>query len=156
MVPGVSAKLAGVVEFDVDVSPDGNTLYVTVGHFNGGANPTGANLAIFDKTAKGFVTDPHSARILGAVNAANELNYAASISPNGLELFFTRASLSEGGPAIYRATPDASSAVRSATSQRVTAITGFAEAPSISADGTTLYYHKMVGTHFQIYTVTRP
>ncbi len=40
--------------------------------------------------------------------------------------------------------------------QRVAAITGFAEAPSISADGTILYYHLLVGEQFDIERVTRP
>jgi hypothetical protein len=37
----------------------------------------------------------------------------------------------------------------------ISAITGFVEAPSISADGTTLYYHRLVGSVFQIWEVTR-
>ena len=40
--------------------------------------------------------------------------------------------------------------------QRVAAITGFAEAPSISADGSTLYYHLLVDDQFDIESVTRP
>jgi len=90
------------------------------------------------------------------VNVPGELTYAASISADGLELFFTRANPAGGGaPAVYRA-------VRSRLRQpfgqveRVAAITGFAEAPSISADGTTLYYHRLVGNHFEVAEVTRP
>jgi hypothetical protein len=57
-------------------------------------------------------------------------------------------------PQIYRAT-------RSSTSkpfggvEPIGAITGFAEAPSISSDGTTLYYHQQIGSAFKIETVTR-
>jgi len=40
--------------------------------------------------------------------------------------------------------------------QRVGVITGFDEARAISADGTTLYYHQLVGTTFRIRTVTGP
>jgi Tol biopolymer transport system component len=154
LVTGISGGTLGTIDFDVEVSPDGSTLYVSVGHFDGGP-PTSASLTIFDKVGNGFVPDPHSARILRAVNKAGRLTYAASISTNGLELFFTRANPAGGDPAIYRA-------VRTKVGrpfghvQRVEAATGFVEAPAISADGTTLYFHKLVGSTFQIWTVTRP
>jgi hypothetical protein len=91
---------------------------------------------------------------LSSVNRANQLTYAASISANGLELFFTRAKRTGGIPTVYRATrsgPD--KPFRHV--QPVAAITGFAEAPTLSADGTTLYYHRLVGSTFQIWSVTR-
>jgi hypothetical protein len=155
LVSGVSGGTPGVVDFDVEVSPDGATLYVSVGHFSGGSNPDSASLAIFDKTGTGFIPDPHSAQILHSVNQAGMLTYAASVSTDGLELFFTRASPVGGGPSIYRA-------VRKRIGlpfghvQRVGAATGFVEAPSISADGTTLYFHRLVGTHFEIESAIRP
>jgi hypothetical protein len=156
VVPGVSAARRGIVDFDVEVSADGTTLYVSVGDFAGGSAPSSSSLSIFDKSGSGFVPDPRSARILHAVNKAGMLTYAASISSDGRELFFTQANPGGGvGPAIYRAVrtqPDRSFG----RVQRVGAITGFAEAPSISADGTTLYYHRMIGNRFQVASVTRP
>jgi hypothetical protein len=156
LVPGISPRTRGVVDFDVDVSSDGTNLYVSVGHFDGGSAPTSSGLAIFDKAGSRFVPDRDSADILHAVNVPGVLTYAASISTSGLELFFTRANPAAGEvPAVYRA-------VRSHPGepfgqvQRVAAITGFAEAPSITADGTTLFYHRLVGTHVEIAEVTRP
>ncbi len=154
LVPGVSGATGGIVDFDADVSPDGNTLYVSVGTFADGSGPERASLALFDKAGSGFVADPDSSHLLRAVNKKQTLNYAASISSNGLELFFTRTTLSGGEPTIYRA-------VRKQTSrpfehvQKVAAISGFAEAPSLSADGSTLYYHLLVGDQFDIEEVTR-
>ncbi len=154
LVSGVSPRTPGIVDFDVEVSADGRTLYVSVGRFDGGTAPQSASLAIFRKVGSGFIADPEGPNILRAVNNPAMLTYAASVSTNGLELFFTRAGASGGVPAIYRA-------VRSSLSQpfgqvqRVSAITGFAEAPSISASGTTLYYHRLVGNHFEIADVTR-
>jgi hypothetical protein len=58
-------------------------------------------------------------------------------------------------PSIYRATRK-STTKRFGHVQLVAAITGFAEAPSISADGTTLYYHRLLGSQFQLADVTRP
>jgi Tol biopolymer transport system component len=155
LVPGVSGATGGIVDFDVSVSPDGNTLYVSVGTFNGGSEPEKASLSIYDKEGTGFVADPASAHLLHAVNSKKFLTYAASISTNGLELFFTRARPSGGVPAIYRATRKQDSKPFGHV-QRVAAITGFAEAPSISADGSTLYYHQLVADQFDIETVTRP
>jgi hypothetical protein len=152
-VPGISGGTYGVIDFDVDVSADGRTLYVSSGDFSGGA-PTTASIAIFDQVGNGFVPDPRSARILRNVNTPGKLTYAAAISANGLELFFTQAAPDGGVPAIYRS-------VRGETSRPfgpdrpISAITGFVEAPSISADGTTLYYHRLVGSVFQIWEVTR-
>ena len=155
LVPGVSPRTRGVVDFDVEVSADGTTLYASVGQFDGGSAPTGSSLVIFDKAGDRFVPDRDSAEILRAVNAPGVLTYAASISTDGLELFFTRADPAAGdAPTVFRA-------VRSHPGQpfgqvqRVAAITGFAEAPSISADGTTLFYHRLVGRHFEIAEVTR-
>ncbi|HEY1733158.1 MAG TPA: hypothetical protein VGG23_01840, partial [Acidimicrobiales bacterium] len=90
LVPGVSAGIAGTVDFDVEVSAAGDRLYVSVGQFGGGSAPSSAHLALFDQQGSGFVPDPHSARLLHAVNKSGALTYAASISTNGLELFFTR------------------------------------------------------------------
>ncbi len=155
LVPGVSGELPGKVDFDVDVSPDGSTLYVSVGQFSEAGGPTSASIVSYERDGSSFVRDPHSAKLLAAVNAVGALDYAADPSPDGLELFFTAASPALGQPpAIYRAT-------RSRLGkpfgdiERISAITGFAEAPSISSDGTTLYYHEQVGEQFEIETVTR-
>jgi WD40-like Beta Propeller Repeat len=155
LVRGVSGGPPGVVDFDVDVSPDGSTLYVSVGDFGGQSHLTSAGLTIFDRKGSVFVPDPHSAQILDPVDKPGLLTYAASISADGLELFFTQEHPPSGEPAVYRAVRTERDRAFDHV-QRVAAITGFAEAPSISADGTTLYYHQRVGTTFQIGVVTRP
>jgi Tol biopolymer transport system component len=155
LVAGVSGEAPGKVDFDVDVSPDGSTLYVSVGQFGPGGGPTSSSIVIYDRVGAGFVRDPKSAKILRAVNQAGTLDYAADASSDGLELFFTAASPAVGRPPqIYRATR-ASTSKPFGSVERIAAITGFAEAPSISADGTTLYYHELLGSEFQIETVTR-
>jgi len=80
------------------------------------------------------------------------LEYAACLSVNQLELFFTR--LTGTDAAIYRS-------VRSDRTQqwslpvRVPAISGFAEAPALSPDGRSLYYHALRGSRFVIERVHR-
>jgi hypothetical protein len=72
-----------------------------------------------------------------------------------LELFFTRVSTAVGAmPAIYRtARTDTNSAF--AAPELVTAASGFVEAPSLSADGHLLYFHKLVNGIFVIQYVRR-
>jgi hypothetical protein len=174
-VPGVTAPAPGLVDFDVSVSPDGGSLYVSVGQFGSGSGPSRAGLALFHRRGRGFVADPRSAALLGAVNRAGLLVYAASVSAallgavnragllvyaasvsaDGLELFFTVADPTGGEVQIDRA-ERASTARPFGHVQRVTAISGFAEAPSLSGDGTTLYYHRRVGKRFVVEQVTRP
>jgi hypothetical protein len=155
LVSGVTGAAGGTVDFDASISADGATLYVSVGQFTQAGALDGARLAVYDKQGGGFVLDPNSTRLLRAVNNKKDLTYAASVSGTGLELFFTRANPSGGDPAIYQA-------VRTRLGrpfghvQLIAAIAGFAEAPSISADGSTLYYHLLVGDRFAIESVTRP
>ncbi len=82
------------------------------------------------------------------------LNYAADVSAPELEIFFTR--LDPGGPAIYTATRSLTSAPFGAAG-KITAMTGFAEAPSIAPDDKSLYYHVKDSTGvFVINRVSRP
>jgi hypothetical protein len=155
LLAGVSGESLGKVDFDVGVSPDGSTLYVSVGQFGEGGGPTSARIVMFEREGDGFVADPESQSVMHAVNETATLNYGADLSYDGLELFFTAASPAIGrSPGIYRATR-ASVSQPFGNVERIAAITGFAEAPSISADGTTLYYHQEAGGEFAIMTVTR-
>jgi IPT/TIG domain/WD40-like Beta Propeller Repeat len=155
LVEGISGESLGKVDFDVSVSADGSTLYVSVGQYGEAGGPTSASIVMFDREGDSFVRDPDSAEILSAVNAVDPLDYAADPSTDGLELFFTVANPAMGeAPSIWRATRSSLSQPFGAP-ERIAAITGFAEAPSVSADGSTLYYHEQVGSEFRIMMVTR-
>ncbi len=100
-----------------------------------------------------FVVDPNSAKIMKTIND-KYLNYAADTSADELEFFFTRTNL-KVGPAIYMATRKSTSKPFG-TPKKIDAITGFAEAPSISPDDLSLYYHvKNASGIFVINRVTR-
>lgn len=148
LIPGLSKQRRGDLIFDVEVSADGNTLIFSDGVFRGGSVPRSAELAVAVRDAAGRF-HRLDGNAMTRVNTS-ALQYAASISAN--ELFFTR--VMHGTPAVYRTTR------RSAhdpwdTPQRVQAITGFAEAPALLADGRTLYYHARRGGRFVIERVTR-
>ena len=153
LVPGISPQKSGTVNFDAEISADGQTLWFDDGDYSTGTL-TAASIVIANRQGGTFVRQTSSATLLAAVNISG-LNYAPSISVDGLELFFTRAAVTSGAtPAIYRTTrPDTTSAF--AAPELVTAATGFVEAPSLSADGHLLYFHKLVNGTFVIYYISR-
>jgi len=150
-VPGISAPMAGLVDFDAEISADGNTLYFSEGHFDSAGNPQTSQIIMATRGMSGFTRSAQSATLMQQINT-NTLNYAADTSASQLELFFTR--LDPSGPAIYMAART-DTALPFGAPTKISAITGFAEAPSLSPDGKSLYYHKK-DSRFAIYRVTRP
>jgi Tol biopolymer transport system component len=80
------------------------------------------------------------------------LNYAPATSASECELFFTRAG--PQGPAIYMAERAGKTQPFQAP-LRLAAVTGFAEAPTLSPDEQSLYFHKKDQGHFVLYRITR-
>jgi Tol biopolymer transport system component len=156
VVPGISLQQSGSVNFYGEISADGQTLWFDDGQYTApGGDLLAANLVVADRQGSTFVRRADSAALLATVNASG-FNYAPSISVDGLELFFTRFNLTTPGalPAIYRATRTNTTSPFG-TPELVTAATGYVEAPSLSADGHLLYFHKWVNGVFVVYVVTR-
>jgi hypothetical protein len=151
IVDGVSEKAPGRVNFDVEVSADGRTLYFVDGVFSGKPTPDRADIAIAVRGDAGFRRLAESAELLKNINT-DALEYAACVSRDELELFFTRAG--KNGPAIYRSTRKSLAQPFDRAAQ-VAAIKGFVEAPTLSPDSRSLYYHLKEGERFVIYRVTR-
>jgi hypothetical protein len=82
-----------VIDFDVDVSADDTTVYVTV---RKGAS--GSSVVMYDRGPYGFTADPKSGWFLRAVNKPHTLTYAADISATGREFLFSQFAPA-GGPA---------------------------------------------------------
>ena len=155
LVSGISMLQPGSVNFDAEISADGQTLWFNDGQFSSTGALEAARIVIAHRQATTFVRQVDSATLLATVNASG-LNYAPSVSVDGLELFLTRVDSTTSGatPAIYRATrTDTTSAF--AAPELVSGPTGFVEAPSLSADGHLLYFHKMVNGTFVIYHLER-
>jgi hypothetical protein len=151
LVPGVVAPRPALVDFDVDVSADGQTLYVSVGTFGSGSSPSTSHLVVYRRYGAGFAAEPEADQQLAAVNRTAPLVYAPALSDNELELFFT-ADDSGTAPSIYMA-------VRGSTDepfrkiQRVAGAVGFVEAPALSPNGHLLYFHRLVGSTYMIFVV---
>jgi hypothetical protein len=154
LVPGISRSKAGIVNFDVDVSPDGNTMYFVDGEFGGTGPPKSAQIVIAERKGAQFIRKANSDAILRTVNT-DALEYAACISADGRSLFFNRTRAGPfGGTALFLATrPD--TAAPFGIPQRLEAITGFVEGAALSPDERSLYYHRKDGSRFVIYRVTR-
>ena len=150
-VPGIAGMRLGEVNFDAEISPDGATLYFVDGVLSGGPVPQAADLAIAHRSGDTFERAADSATLLAALNTP-ALEYAPSISSNGLELFFTR--FQDGRSAIYRALRRRADVPFEAP-QRVVVIEGLVEAPTLSPDERALYYHAFDGNRYAIFRVAR-
>ena len=155
LVPGVSKHKPGWVNFDAGISPDGNTLYFVDGFFGTANFPQKASLTIARRKGNHFVRLANSRAIMRKINTGG-LNYAPCPTASGLEFFWTRVDPANvSGIGIYTATR-ASTSKPYGTPVKIDAATGFVEAPTISADGKSLYYHKNENGTFVIYRLTRP
>ena len=155
LVAGISLRQRGMVTFDAEVSADGSTLFVADGRFAGGHVPETADIDIAVRDGAGFRRLPGARDLLRNVNTA-ALEYAPAVSGDLLELFFTRLEGSARSPrtAILRAVrPDAGAPF--GAPQRLASITGFVEAPALSGDGRSLYFHRLDGGRFVILRVAR-
>ncbi|MCM3873835.1 MAG: hypothetical protein ND895_24365 [Pyrinomonadaceae bacterium] len=151
LVADLSEKTLWRVNFDLEISTNGESLYFVDGLFNGKPVPETADIAIAKRYGSGFRRLPNSSDLLKNINT-DALEYAACVSSDELELFFTR--LANRGFAIYRSTRK-TVAQPFDLPERLVAIEGFVEAPTLTADGRSLYYHKKEGDLFAIYRVTR-
>lgn len=147
----------GELVFDVAARSDGKTVYFSEGIFSGRPGPDEADIGIAVRQGGGWAVLSDSKRLMRSINT-DDLEYAADLSNDGLELFFTRLIESETALdfGVYTARRD-SEASPWGEAVRIEAIKGqVTEGPSITSDGRTLYYHaKEAGVH-HIYAVTRP
>ncbi len=156
LVKGISKDQVGWLNFDVEVDAPGNNLYFVDGRFDQNGGPYEANIALATKTVSGFERASNSSEILKNVNTS-DLEYAACISSDGLELYFTRVT----APLNSASIPELLGCIRKNTSDsfgipsKIESITGFCEAPTISSDGKKLYYHKKENGIFVIFMIQK-
>lgn len=151
LVGGISRGVPGQLNFDAEISADGNLLLFVDGVFSGSTFPDAADLAIAVRSVDGFSRLANSSELLAAINTS-DLEYAPSLSRNGLELFFTR--YADGRFAIYRSTRWRADAAFE-PAQRVELPEGLVEAPTLSVDERTLYFHQLIGTRYAIFRIQR-
>lgn len=155
--PMGQAPILGELNFDLEIHNDGEILYFVEGVFSGSPFPDEANIGVASNSDGDFSTKPISNTELSVVNTDN-LEYAPSISTNMLELYFTRAigTVSTGFDfGIYMATRASVVGAWGAVNRLENLDGDTVEAPSISFDGTLLYFHKKVDDVFKVYVAER-
>jgi hypothetical protein len=156
LINGVSKLQAGWLNFDEEVSADGQTLYFVDALFDQTLNPTSADLVIAKKSNPGFQRLPNSSVIMKNINT-DALEYAACISVDELELYFTRLAV----PFTATSSPEIFVSTRQnvnepfGTPSKIKSIIGFVEGPTIAPDQKTLYYHKKVNNKYVLYLVRK-
>jgi len=146
-------KSPGWIIMDAEINPAGDALFYVNARFDGGALPKEADLGIALQMGTTFTKDSNSDALLKNINTRDFLEYAPSISLQGLELFFTRFSDLTGTQILVsrRQSLDEPFSV-----PLLIPIQGKnVEAPSISSDGGVLYYHKMKDGQYSIFQMTR-
>jgi hypothetical protein len=151
IVPGVSLEKPGMVNFDAEISADGNTLYFVESEFSIFGKPKYAHILMARRVGNRFVRDAAGSRNLASINS-DALTYAPATSASELEIYFTR--VTPQGPAIYMATR-ANKSLAFGLPMRLAAISGFVEGPTLSPDGNSLYFHKKEEGRLVFYRVTR-
>lgn len=153
LVESISLKKAGLVNFDVEVSPDGQTLYFVDSRFWPLFGVAWAHIVCAHRAGDAFVRDPDNERLFRAVNTG-KLQFAPAISSNGLTLFFTRFDRASGcaGPQIFRATR-ASITAPFGEPEHVPDLGAYVEGPAFSPDERLLYFHRQDGARFNLYAV---
>ena len=132
-VEGISLKQRGWFTMDGEISADGNTLYYSD---NKSGDTSHSTMKIASKNADGSFTPlANSDDLLKTINDGN-YNYAPATTKDGLELFFTR----DLGGGIYVAKRSTTSEPFGPPELAISTAEGPVEAPSISDDGTYLYY----------------
>jgi hypothetical protein len=150
---GLSRLRARYVNFDLDVAPDGEHLYYVDGRF-GLLMPEAADIVLAVRKGDGFVPEADSAAQLHDVNT-DALEYAPSISADGLTLLFTRAAPKLGArPALYIA-QRTKPGDPFGPAARLAALDGHVEATTFDVDERAIYYHRKVDGRFVIYRATR-
>lgn len=156
IVEGVSRNQIGWLNFDVEVSSDGNYLFLADGRFDENGGPHEANLVVAQKKGINQFERLADQWMLKHINTS-DLEYAACISGDMLELYFTRVK----APITVNSIPRIWVATRASISQpfakpyMIQEISGFVEATTISPDGRRLYYHKLEDEKYVLYMIEK-
>ncbi len=149
---GLAPNKKGNLNFDAEISADGNVLFAVDGKFSGDPVPDSADIFVAVRDGNSFRRLPESAAILKTINTS-ALEYAPAISTDLRELYFTRAPRRGHKPPVILHASRTRTDEPFGTPRPVPLITGFVEAPSLSQDGCWLYFHKNDGGRFAIYRV---
>jgi hypothetical protein len=148
------------LNIDMEISADGQTLYVAENRWDllRGV-PATSDITMAKKTKAGFVRLPNADTLMANINSPL-LEFAPATSSDELTLYFTRLNMKS----FRKGRADAFSIMMSTRPNRqspwqkpvaISAITGHAEAATVTPDGCTLYFHRKTDETFAIYLTRR-
>ncbi len=149
----ISSKKGLIVNYDIEITWDGNTAYTVYSRFSPLGFPQTSDIIIFKRGEDGnFSYLDDSYEIMSNINT-DGFEYASCISKDECELFFTHWNKKDN-PEIYVAKRESKDDIFGIP-EKIAAIDGFVEAPALSPDEKKLYYHKKENDKFVIYYVER-
>ncbi len=149
------------INMGVEITEDGNTMFVSNAKFNIGDNfPNEGDIRFAVKNGSDFNIPDNESDILKNINNDYSIQYAGEISADGSELFYSQVTLSN--PPVFKLFYSKKNQSTGVFEPPVTITepfkddkNAFVEAPSLSKDGKRLYYHKLSNDTFYIYMLTR-
>lgn len=157
IVENISKKIPGWVNFDIEVSNDGNTLYFVDGRFDGNGKVLESNLVIAKKGENNqFFRSADSDNMLQNINSV-DLEYAAAITKDELEICFTRVTAplnNDSEPKIFIASRKSREDPFSNVHQ-IENLTGFVEAATYADNDQGIYFHKKEEGNHKLYFTSK-
>lgn len=158
----ISAHKPAEINMDCGVSKDGSTLILSRAHFANIFLPPDRSDLLLATRSGGVFAVAENQRILNGQNTA-ALEYAPCLSPDELELFYTRAgkvSKADGRAAggVYFRIMFAKRKNKFEPFGKpkvLSDLSGFVEAPTITDDKREMFFHKKVGDKFRIFRALR-
>jgi hypothetical protein len=156
IVDSISLKQPGMVNFDVDVSADGEMLVFVDSKFIPGAGPKWSKLIVANWNGTQFERSNDSDRLMKLVNVGM-LQYAPTISKDKLTLYFTRFDPNSRYPApqIFCA-KRTSVDVPFGNPMHVDGLGAYVEGSALSPNEKLLYFHRKNGNEFNVYAAAVP
>jgi len=147
-------KKNGWLIMDAEIDENGNSLYYVNAHFSGSGIPDDTKLGIAIKKDNEFKTMKGAKELLANVNNSEYLIYAPCISKSGYELYFTRIKKGSLESEICVSVRTSEHEKFSAPQSIISGV-DIPEAPSLTSDGTNLYYHRKQGGTYKIFLKKR-
>lgn len=148
------------LDMDIDVSWDGTIMISSRAQFSGNPFPDSSKLVLFNLTSRVASHMANSDQVLENVNSSLCRVYAASMSADKKELYYTLIPKTTATMSDFRIVVAKRNSTSDAFSKGAV-IKGISinqtEGPAISYDGKSLYFHKYDGVsgRFKLYKVSR-
>jgi hypothetical protein len=146
----------GWLIMDAEISTDGERLYYVNARFSGKALPDEARLGMARRRGEAFLKEPSSDELFARVNHPGDLVYAPATTSGGRELYLTRIRKGTLTTEICVSLLSDADGVYSVPQPLPIEGRG-AEAPSLTRDGSRIYYHKKVASdgRYRVFTMRR-